>query len=61
MSQLFFLISAFVAFQEMMSAYFDEFANIDAAVICTWIFELESQLSKLNEPKNANKPALTLE
>jgi hypothetical protein len=34
-----------------MSAYFEEFANIDPASICAWIFELENQLSSLN-PKN---------
>ncbi|CRK99277.1 CLUMA_CG012673, isoform A [Clunio marinus] len=39
------------AFQEMMSAYFSDFAKINPALIYTWIFELESQLSKLNEPK----------
>lgn len=44
-----------------MSAYFEEFANIDDAVICTWIFELESQLSKLDEKKGVDKPAFTFE
>lgn len=46
----------------MMSAYFEEFANIEAAVICTWIFQLESQLSEFGDKKGAEKPAaLTLE
>jgi hypothetical protein len=51
------------AFQEMMSAYFADFAKIDPAVICTWVFELESQLSKLDEPKmkNNEKPSINFE
>lgn len=49
------------AFQEMMSAYFADFAKIDPAVICSWIFELESQLSKLDEPKENGKPILSFE
>lgn len=32
-------------FIEMMSAYFDDFANIEPATVCSWIFQLESQLS----------------
>lgn len=52
----------FAAFQEIMSAYFEEFANIEAAVICTWIFQLESKLSEFGDKKGAEKPAaLTLE
>uniref|UniRef100_A0A6B2EBM8 CUE domain-containing protein 2 n=1 Tax=Phlebotomus kandelakii TaxID=1109342 RepID=A0A6B2EBM8_9DIPT len=34
-------------FVEMMSAYISDFSRIDPGVICTWIFQLESQLSKL--------------
>lgn len=49
------------AFQEMMSAYFSDFAKIDPAVICTWIFELESQLSELNAPKEEEKPIINFE
>jgi hypothetical protein len=51
------------AFQEMMSAYINDFANLDPAVIVSWIFELESQLSKLNEPKESDKktPKINLE
>lgn len=49
------------ALQEMLSAYFADFAKIDPAVICTWIFDLESQLSKLDEPKENEKPAISLE
>lgn len=55
------LILIFAAFQEMMSAYFSDFANIDQGVICTWIFELESQLSKQNAPKENGKPILSFE
>lgn len=50
-----------IAFQEMMSAYFSDFANIDQGVICSWIFELESQLSKLNAPKENRKPMINFE
>lgn len=53
--------SSLSAFQEMMSAYFSDFAKIDPAVICTWIFELESQLSKLNAPKDSGKPVISFE
>lgn len=49
------------AFQEMMSAYFSDFAKIDEAVICTWIFELENQLSKQNAPKDEEKPIISFE
>jgi hypothetical protein len=45
----------------MMSAYFSEFAKIDPAVIVSWIFELESQLSKLNQPKENHKPMISFE
>lgn len=44
-----------------MSAYFSDFAKIDEAVICTWIFEMESQLSKLNAPKEEDKPIISFE
>ncbi|XP_055678571.1 CUE domain-containing protein 2-A [Lutzomyia longipalpis] len=36
-------------FIEMMSAYISDFSRIDPGVICTWIFQLESQLSKLKQ------------
>lgn len=46
----------------MMSAYIKGFDKIDPAVICTWIFELESELSKNDEPKEkAEKPAINFE
>lgn len=32
-------------FIEMMSAYFNDFANIQPATVCSWIFQLENQLS----------------
>lgn len=32
-------------FIEMMSAYFNDFANIQPATVCSWIFQLEGQLS----------------
>lgn len=32
-------------FIEMMSAYFNDFANIEPATVCSWIFQLEGQLS----------------
>lgn len=50
-----------LAFQEMMSAYFPDFSKIDPAVICTWIFELESELSQLDKPKGAPKPVISFE
>ncbi|CAO1400785.1 unnamed protein product [Diamesa hyperborea] len=48
-------------FQEMMSAYIEDFAGITPAVICSWIFELESQLSQLNKPKENAKPLINLD
>lgn len=36
-------------FIEMMSAYIPEFSGIDPATICSWIFQLESELSALNQ------------
>lgn len=45
----------------MMSAYIKDFAKVDPAVICTWIFELESELSKVEGPKEAEKPAINFE
>ncbi|XP_058119546.1 CUE domain-containing protein 2 [Anopheles ziemanni] len=35
-------------FIEMMSAYFNDFANIEPETVCTWIFELENQISNKN-------------
>lgn len=56
------LIENFIAaFQEMMSAYINDFAKIDPAVICTWIFELESELSKSEEPKEPEKSIINFE
>ena len=45
----------------MMSAYISDFAKIDHAVICDWIFELESELSKSEEPKEAEKSVINFE
>lgn len=45
----------------MMSAYIEDFAGITPAVICSWIFELESQLSQLNKPKENAKPLINLD
>lgn len=42
----------------MMSAYFPDFATIDPATVCAWIFELENQLSGLT--KNAESQNLSL-
>lgn len=36
-------------FIEMMSAYFPDFSAIDPATICSWIFQLEGELSALNQ------------
>lgn len=36
-------------FIEMMSAYFPDFSAIDPATICSWIFQLESELSAFNQ------------
>lgn len=43
----------------MMSAYFTDFSQIDSATICTWIFELENQLSNLTN-KTEETQSLTL-
>lgn len=45
-------------FIEMMSAYIPDFSNIDPATICSWIFQLESELSALN--KEADEHNLSL-
>lgn len=45
----------------MMSAYINDFAKIDPAVICSWIFELESELSKNDEPKEPEKSFINFE
>lgn len=42
----------------MMSAYIPDFSNIDPAIICSWIFQLESELSAIN--KEANEHNLSL-
>ncbi|KAJ6637306.1 CUE domain-containing protein 2 [Pseudolycoriella hygida] len=50
-------------FIEMMSAYFPEFSKIDPASVCTWIFQLENQLSSLNksaESQNLSLKSLSL-
>lgn len=45
----------------MMSAYIADFAKVDAAVVCTWIFELESELSKSDAPKENKKPTINFD
>lgn len=47
----------------MMSAYIKDFGKIDPAVICTWIFELESELSKNDGQgkEKVDKPAINFE
>lgn len=42
----------------MLSAYFPDFSSIDPAAVCTWIFELESQLSALNKNEEAQNLSL---
>lgn len=42
----------------MMSAYFPDFSRIDSAAVCSWIFQLESQLSTMN--KSAESQNLSL-
>lgn len=39
----------YLGFIEMMSAYFPDFSRIDPAAVCSWIFQLESQLSTMNK------------
>lgn len=43
-------------FIEMMSAYFNDFSSIDPAIVCTWVFRLENELSELekNEVDNSS-------
>lgn len=57
----FILLNSIIAFQEMMSAYINDFAKIDPAVICTWIFELECELSKTEEPKEPERSFINFE
>lgn len=45
-------------FIEMMSAYFIDFANIDPATVCSWIFQLEGQLS--DKPNKSCEETQTL-
>lgn len=45
----------------MMSAYIKDFGKIEPAVICNWIFELESELSKNDGSKEAEKPVINFE
>ncbi|XP_035781867.1 CUE domain-containing protein 2-like [Anopheles albimanus] len=40
-------------FIEMMSAYFVDFANIEPATVCAWIFELENKISNKNQISRA--------
>ncbi|XP_062536440.1 CUE domain-containing protein 2 [Armigeres subalbatus] len=53
-------------FIEMMSAYFNDFANIEPATVCSWIFQLENQLSEKhskatnNEVQNLSLNSLSL-
>lgn len=41
-------------FIEMMSAYFNDFSNIEPATVCSWIFQLESQLSEKHSKASNN-------
>lgn len=41
-------------FIEMMTAYFNDFANIEPATVCSWIFQLESQLSEKQRKPSSN-------
>ncbi|XP_026739906.1 CUE domain-containing protein 2 [Trichoplusia ni] len=36
-------------FIEMMSAYVPEFAHMDAGVVCSWVLELEAELSRRDD------------
>lgn len=47
-------------FTEMMSAYFNEFSNIDSATICSWIFQLENQLTNSNKSNKQTAQHLSL-
>lgn len=47
-------------FIEMMSAYFDDFANIEPATVCAWIFQLESQLSEKHNVSGGDAQNLSL-
>lgn len=38
----------------MMTAYFNDFANIEPATVCSWIFQLESQLSEKQSKPSSN-------
>lgn len=40
------ILSGFI---EMMSAYFPEFSRIHTQSVCTWMYQLEKQLSSLNQ------------
>ncbi|XP_014371673.1 CUE domain-containing protein 2 [Papilio machaon] len=41
-------------FIEMMAAFMPDFASIDAGVVCTWVLELEAQLSQRVETDSAS-------
>nr|SVE91284.1 EOG090X0A55 [Daphnia sinensis] len=43
------------SFSEMLTAYFPDFASIPHTVICHWIFELSSKLSKSKEDSKGFK------
>lgn len=49
-------------FIDMMSAYFPKFSDIQASTVCTWITELNNQLSsKMNKNVGtSNLPVLNL-
>ncbi|XP_065093988.1 CUE domain-containing protein 2 [Ochlerotatus camptorhynchus] len=48
-------------FIEMMTAYFNDFVNIEPATVCSWIFQLESQLSeKQSKPSSNDAQSLSL-
>ncbi|GAB0096584.1 CUE domain-containing protein [Sergentomyia squamirostris] len=42
-------------FVEMMSAYISDFSRIEPGVICTWIFQVESQLRELTATAKETK------
>ncbi|XP_049301181.1 CUE domain-containing protein 2 [Anopheles funestus] len=47
-------------FIEMMSAYFNDFANIEPETVCAWIFELENQISNKNPISKTESNNLSL-
>ncbi|XP_028031681.1 CUE domain-containing protein 2 [Bombyx mandarina] len=41
-------------FIEMMAAYVPEFAHIDAGLVCSWVLELEAEISRHEETDSSN-------